>query len=183
MIYDIFLPFLIIFSIFSIIIILGKKIPQISLDNEASGGTEKPGGLTGLVCLCLATSEKILRQLRIHILKLDTRIFSLIEYLRKESAKKIDEVNKLSYKKIAKSAIENTAGGFTLKLQFKIEETKLLRTIAKNPKTAENYKKLGELYLKHKNFNDAKESFKEYLRLNPLDSEVKKMMDSATPFY
>lgn len=181
MIYDIFLPSLIIFSIFAIIIILAKKIPEISLENEAG---EKPAEetkkkqsfFTSLFFSILSALEKILRQIRIHILKLDTKIFSCIEYLRRESSKKIKEVNDFSYKNITRSAIEDNANKISLKFQFKLEETKLLHTIAKFPKNAENYKKLGYLYLKNNNFTDAAASLEEYLKLKPEDKEAEKIL-------
>lgn len=184
MIYDIFLPFLIIFSIFSIIIILVRKIPKVSFEGEEGKGTEavekiKPHSLTSLFCYILSSLEKALRQIRIHILKIDTKIFSAIEYLRRESARKIEEMNKMSYRKIAKDAFEHEASKISNKLQFKIEETKLLRTIARSPKIAENYKKLGELYAKNDNWRDAEASFEEYLKLIPYDLVVEKMLNEA----
>lgn len=181
MIYDVFLPFLIIFSIFSIIIILARKIPDISLKEDISGASRKKGQAphfpTLLLCFGLSSFEKILRQIRIHLLKFDTKIFSLIEYLRKESAKKLEDVNKLAHKSIAKTALEDNAHKISRKLQFKIEERKLLHTISRNPKEAENYKKLGFLYLENKNILDAEASFAEYLKLNPSDSEVLELME------
>lgn len=184
MIYNIFLPFLIIFSIFVIIIILARKIPEISLENEAGEKRSKESGkkqlaLTSLFCFILSAFEKILRQIRIHILKLDAKIFSCIEYLRRESAKKIKEVNKFSYKNIARLAIEDKADKISLKFQFKIEEIKLLHTIAGSPKNAANYKKLGDLYLKNNNLKDAEASFGEYLKLNPEDKEAEKVLSEV----
>lgn len=184
MVYDIYLPSLIIFSAFSIIIILARKIPGISFENEINRGLSesnkvKPHLPASLFCLALSSGEKILRQIRINILKLDTKIFSAIEYLRRESAKRIEEMNRVSYKNIAKSAIGHEAVRISNKLQFKIEETKLLRTIAKNPKFADNYKKLGELYVKNNNFRDAEASFAEYLKLKPDDAEVEKMFNEV----
>jgi tetratricopeptide (TPR) repeat protein len=182
MIYDVFLPFLIIFSIFSIIIILARKIPHISLDENVVSETAdkkepKPHRLTALFCFALSSSEKILRQVRIHILKFDAKIFSLIEYLRKESAKKLEEVNSLAHKNIAKTAVKNKADKISRKLQFKIEERKLLHIIARNPKVAENYKKLGLLYFQNENFTDAEASFSEYLKINPVDAETRELME------
>lgn len=181
MIYDIFLPSLIIFSIFAIIIILARKIPEISLENssvekQSKAIDKKHSYLASLLFFALSVLEKILRQIRIHILKLDTKIFSCIEYLRRESAKKIKKVNEISYKNITRSAIEDNASKISLKFQFKIEETKLLHTIARFPKNAGNYKKLGELYLKNNNFIDAAASFEEYLKLNPEDKEADEVL-------
>lgn len=245
MIYDVFLPFIIIFSIFSIIIILARKIPDISLEAEPkkdwlSEQAKKQHRATVLFCRALSIFEKTLRQLRIHILKLDAKIFKLIQYLRDKSAKKLEEINKLSYKSFAPSAekkvnkpkptikpqavsapqtvakphaaikpqiaekvaekdvlsavsvkakpaasssvlarnmdILGYPSKISVKFQFKIEERKLLHIIAKNPKVAENYKKLGMLYYKNENFLDAEAAFNEYLKLNYSDAEVKELV-------
>lgn len=183
MIYDVFLPGLIILSIFGIIIILARKIPDISLEQdtvaEVAQAGPKPHLLTSLFCFALASSEKVLRQIRVHILKLDTKIFSLIEYLRKESAKKLDDVNKLarSSNNIAKTVVEDNAIRISNKLQYKMEERRLLHTIARNPKLPENYKKLALLYMKNSNLNDAEAAFAEYIKLNPEDGEARKIID------
>ncbi len=184
MIYDIFLPFLIIFSIFTIIIILAKKIPEISFKNETmekqtKKSQDKHSIAPSIFFAVLSASEKILRQIRIHILKLDTKIFSCIEYLRKESSKKLKEVNNFSYKNITKSAIEDNTAKISLKFQFKIEETKLLHIIARFPKIADNYKRLSELYIKNNNFIDAIASMEEYLKLNPEDKEMENVLSEA----
>lgn len=223
MIYDVFLPFVIIFSIFSIIIILARKIPDISLEPEVKKDliaekAIKQHRAMVLFCKILSILEKILRQLRIHILKLDAKIFGAIQYLRDKSAKKLEEINKLSYKNFVPVAekkannpqiavkmqyIEkeilpsapiktpNHSGiGFaqkkikpserpdkiSTKHQLKIDERKLLQIIAKNPKNAENYKKLGMFYNKNENFPDAEAAFNEYLKLNSSDNEVKEIL-------
>lgn len=108
MIYDVSLPLIIILSIFGIIVILARKIPDISLEAETkkdwfSEQAKKQHRTTVLFCKVLSILEKTLRQLRIHILKLDAKIFSLIQYLREKSAKKLDELNKLSYKSFSPS--------------------------------------------------------------------------------
>lgn len=231
MIYDVSLPLIIIVSIFGIIIILARKIPDISLEAEVkkdwfSEQAKKQHRTTVLFCKALSILEKTLRQLRIHILKLDAKIFSLIQYLRDKSAKKLEEINKLSYKSFAPSiekkvsrskpevkihAVSNAESPeikkveapvistqieptinissalksnkileypnkISIKFQFKVEERKLLHIIAKNPKNAENYKKLGMLYYKHDNFLDAEAAFNEYLKLNSSDSEIREII-------
>ncbi|MBU3925271.1 hypothetical protein KKB43_01260 [Patescibacteria group bacterium] len=223
MIYDVFLPFIIIFSIFSIIIILARKIPDISLEAEAkkdwlSEEAKKQHKATVLFCKALSILEKTLRQLRIHILKLDAKIFGLIQYLRDKSAKKLEEINKLSHKSFTpiidkkarkfESQAKPQSGGkdilpavsvhsapladsssapksikthghpnkIFIKFQFKVEEKKLLHIIAKNPKNAENYKKLGMLYYKNENLLDAEAAFTEYLKLNPSDNQAKEIL-------
>lgn len=189
MIYDVLLLFIIIFSIFIIIIILARKIPYISLDIEAKKDligeeAKKQHKSTILFCKALSVLEKALRQIRIHILKLDTKIFGLIQYLRDKSAKRLEEINRISYKSFT-SAVGKEANKyqFAVKRQnskkdvemVNIEEKKLLRIIAKNPKNAENYKKLGMLYFKNDNFLDAEAAFQEYLKLNPSDNQIREI--------
>ncbi len=210
---------------------MARKIPDISLEIEVkkdwlSEEAKKQRRATVLFCKALLISEKTLRQIRIHILKLDSKIFSLIQYLRDKSAKKLEEINKLSCKSFI-PAIEKKANKpeppvkpqaqpqtkpqgigkdilssapvqavslvnsssapksikpprqpnkISIKFQFKIEERKLLHIIAKNPKNAENYKKLGMLYYKNENFLDAEAAFVEYLKLNPSDDQIKEVL-------
>lgn len=52
-------------------------------------------------------------------------------------------------------------------------EELLIERIAINPKDIEAYERLGEYYLEIKNLEHAKECFKQILRLNPLNSNVK----------
>ncbi|MBU3965476.1 hypothetical protein KKG29_03330 [Patescibacteria group bacterium] len=165
--YDAVLSALIILSFFGIIIILIRKIPEISsgywrdkaLSDALAGEKGKSSKMKNLLFLILIKLEKFLRQIRIYILKLDGKTFAWIEHLRKKS-----------------SEITNNANKISLKLHFKIEESRLLNMVARNPKNPENYKKLGLLYFQNKNFKDAGESLKEYLKLNPGDDEIKKIM-------
>lgn len=224
MIYEVSLPLIIILSIVSIIIILARKIPDISLEAEVKKDwlneeVKKQHRATVLFCHALVILEKTLRQLRIHILKLDVKIFSLIEYLREKSAKRLNEINKLTHKSFAPimekkvnkfySAAKSQGVGreitsapsaqarpvinflpavksikipeqsekVLIKTQFNIEERKLLHIIAKNPKNAENYKKLGALYFKNDNLIDAEAAFDEYLKLNPSDNQIREILE------
>lgn len=165
--YEKVLLVLITLSFFGIIIILIRKIPEISSGHwqskEQSGSigdkkvnTQKANNLLYFILVKL---EKFLRQVRIYILKLDGKTFAWIEHLRQKSSEITDSANKIP-----------------LKLHFKIEEGRLLNMIAGNPKNPENYKKLGLLYFQNKNFKDAGESLKECLKLNPDDEEVKKIV-------
>ncbi|MFZ2193386.1 MAG: tetratricopeptide repeat protein [Candidatus Moraniibacteriota bacterium] len=52
-------------------------------------------------------------------------------------------------------------------------EELLIERIAINPKDIEAYERLGEYYLEIKNLEHAKECFKQILRLNPLNSNIK----------
>ena len=52
----------------------------------------------------------------------------------------------------------------------------LIERIAANPKDVEAYERLGEYYLEIKNLEHAKECFKQILKLNPLNSNVRYKM-------
>lgn len=180
--YESILPYLAVFSIIAVILILARKIPKISFEEGGSeniGGKEgiKPNFLKNLFYSALAIFEKILRQVRIRILKFDTKLFSWMELLRKESAKKLENVNKMAHDNITKAIAENKPSKISHRLQFKMEEKKLLYIIARNPKKAENYKRLGMMYYENNNFEDAEASFAEYLKLNPDDFEAKNLLE------
>jgi tetratricopeptide (TPR) repeat protein len=55
-------------------------------------------------------------------------------------------------------------------------EELLIERIAANPKDIEAYERLGEYYLEIKNLDHAKECFKQILKLNPINSNVKYKM-------
>lgn len=54
----------------------------------------------------------------------------------------------------------------------KLEEL-LIERIAVNPKDIEAYERLGEYYMDIKSYNDAKECFKQVIKLNPMNRNVK----------
>jgi len=58
------------------------------------------------------------------------------------------------------------------KVKGKLEEA-LIERIAINPKDVEAYERLGEYYLEIKNYEDAKECFRQVLKLNPANRNVK----------
>ena len=56
----------------------------------------------------------------------------------------------------------------------------MILEIAKNPKDAELYKKLGQVYLRTGESGDAFESFKKALELNPDDAETKTKLEKIS---
>ncbi len=58
-----------------------------------------------------------------------------------------------------------------------ILEKKIVNKIAKNPKDMENYRELGELYIKMKNFSDAEECYKQVLRVHLRDVDAKRKLE------
>lgn len=58
-----------------------------------------------------------------------------------------------------------------------ILEKKLIQKIANNPKDMENYRELGELYIKMKSFSDAEECYKQILKVHLRDVDAKRKME------
>ncbi|MFW5885379.1 MAG: tetratricopeptide repeat protein [Patescibacteria group bacterium] len=59
----------------------------------------------------------------------------------------------------------------------KILEKKLINKIAQNPKDAENYRQLGELYLKMENYSDSLDCYKQVLRFKTRDVDAKRKIE------
>ncbi|KKT76220.1 MAG: hypothetical protein UW72_C0009G0020 [Parcubacteria group bacterium GW2011_GWF2_44_7] len=57
------------------------------------------------------------------------------------------------------------------------QEKDLIDAIAKKPKNIEAYKELGFLYLKKKNFPDARSCFRQVLKLNPEEIEIGRKLE------
>ncbi|MFA6973847.1 MAG: tetratricopeptide repeat protein [Parcubacteria group bacterium] len=60
-------------------------------------------------------------------------------------------------------------------IKDRLEEL-LIERIAINPKDIEAYERLGEYYMEIKSYNDAKECFKQVIKLNPSDRNAKYRM-------
>ncbi len=66
------------------------------------------------------------------------------------------------------------------KMDLKAEEQRLIIEIAKNPKDATLYRELGNIYMKTGEINDAWESFKKALELEPTDEESKGKLEKLS---
>jgi len=140
--------------------------------------------------------EKTLRKLRVTLLKLDNVFLNLIERAREKSQilkarsrawvehhrlKKIEKLQMLekldqaevsetiekAKKESKKEPVPKKEKDSTL-----AEEKKLVDLITKEPRNIEAYRKLGFLYLKLDNKEDAKNCFREVLKIDPDDLEV-----------
>ncbi len=60
-----------------------------------------------------------------------------------------------------------------------ILEKKLVQKIVENPKQIENYRQLGELYIKIENYPEALECYKQILRIYPRDVDSKRKMEKV----
>lgn len=131
----------------------------------------------------LAEFEKFLRKFRLLFLKIETLNSRLIHKVRKTT---IEQGEVLSEKAAQEEAQQLAAikaetedkkdGGMDLKEK----EQSLIIEIAKDPKNSELYKGLGRLYIKTKNWEDAYESFKKAVELNPEDVEANQELDRAS---
>lgn len=90
---------------------------------------------------------------------------------REEREKKIEilaqEEEKVPQPMISKEATLPKSG-----IKSKLEEL-LIERVASNPKDIEAYERLGEYYMEIENYSDAKECFKQVLKLNPTNRNVK----------
>jgi cytochrome c-type biogenesis protein CcmH/NrfG len=59
----------------------------------------------------------------------------------------------------------------------KILEKKLINKIAQNPKDIENYRQLGELYLKMENYSDSLDCYKQVLKFKTRDVDAKRKIE------
>lgn len=121
----------------------------------------------------LAEFEKFLRKLRLISLKIDSLTNSLIGRVRK-TTRGYEE--KIIQQKQEKERAEFESAAVAAVIQgtakdFKNEEQRLIIEIAKNPKNPELYKQLGELYLSEDVLDDARESFKKAVELDPNDAQ------------
>lgn len=124
----------------------------------------------------LAEFEKFLRKLRLASLRIDTLTDRLIHRVRKSAAYHGEVLSRESA--VPESIVE--ADGSDKKKDWKEEEQRLIIEIAKEPKNAELYKKLGDVYIKMKENQDALESFKKSLELNPGDDEAKSKLEKVS---
>jgi len=124
----------------------------------------------------LAEFEKFLRRLRLISLRIDTFMSQLVHRIRKSNARREETLNKETETEIEKE-ISKPIRANDVKKDLKEEEQRLIIEIAKNPKDAELYKKLGQIYLKTREDGDAFESFKKALELNPEDRETKAKLE------
>lgn len=129
----------------------------------------------------LAEFEKFLRKFRLFSLKVDTAINHLIRRVRKSVVHHEGVINEEAAAVQVEQDIRITNGnnGNGATKDWKEEEQKLIIEIAKNPKNAEFYKKLGNIYAKTGEWYDAVESFKKSLELDPEDAGIKIKLERA----
>ena len=66
-----------------------------------------------------------------------------------------------------------------LGIDREILERKIIAKITANPKDQENYRQLGDLYLKMENFRDAEECYQQILKIKPRDVAAKRKLEKV----
>jgi tetratricopeptide (TPR) repeat protein len=127
----------------------------------------------------LVETEKFLRRLRVASLKMDRFSDSLIKKVRSKTYPNGTTQTYLKEKSdtTKDKTVENKTRGELEEL--KKDEQKLIIEIAKNPKNASAYEKLGDLYMKMEDFKDAEGSYEAAIELNPNNEELKKKLSST----
>lgn len=130
----------------------------------------------------LAEFEKFLRKFRLLSLKLDAATNHLIRRIRKSVMHHESVINEeaAAIQVEQDARVSNGVNSNGTVKDWKEEEQKLIIEIAKNPKNAEFYKKLGNIYAKTGEWYDAVESFKKSLELDPEDAGIKIKLERAS---
>lgn len=107
-----------------------------------------------------AESEKILRRLHLIFLKIEALTHNLANRLRRSKQKQEAKV-------AAEEAMEEAVMSIAPPIDPKEEEQHLIMEIAKNPKDPLLYLRLGDVYLKTEDKENARMSFATVLQLDP----------------
>ena len=205
---------IIVFSIGVIIFIFGKNIPKIKetqnddllFEKENKEEKKKFSYLCGRLArrikkdsyrekkdLIWKWLEKSLRKIRINFLKLDNKIVSVLEKLKKKSVNhdnnnsefKVDDT-KLEKSEIDESKDELQASKITSEEKNKDEdeiekkeeksdkEKEYIDLIFKSPKNIKAYWKLGIVYSRKKRYKDSISCFRQIIKIDPGYTKAKK---------
>ena len=126
----------------------------------------------------MGETEKLLRKVRLSFLKIDTLTHNLTLRLRR-STKHHEAILKKEEEEAVTEAIVAIPSVPTL--DPKEEEQHLIMEIAKNPKDKLLYLRLGDVYLKINDLENALLSFKTVLDLDPENWYAKKKLEKLPP--
>jgi tetratricopeptide (TPR) repeat protein len=184
--FELIAKLIIVFSTGGILVIIVRKIPAFRNISEEdikslSFNTASKGKISqkikkinyqNIIQSAVVKLEKILRKLRIIALRFDNRFERWIQILKdkEQELKTKTHLSKIQWieKRKALKKKEN---------KFILEEKKFIKTIVKNPSDVNTYRALGLLYLKQKNYKDAKASFKQILKIDSKDKEAKEKLE------
>ena len=134
----------------------------------------------------LTELEKALRQTRVWFSKLDRWWAGIINRVRtaREDSMPEDVQTPLADEVTPVPAVEASVRIVSKKSKLdpqklKEEEQRLIVEIAQNPKDGLLYETLGDVYVQMGNFNDAIESFKAAISLNPEDQGLKNKLSQV----
>lgn len=104
-----------------------------------------------------------------------------IEKITKEVAKEEDQalLEKIETVNAETDKVEEEEDmeGSEPEMPVSAEEKKYIDMIAENPKDREAYRALGFIYLRQKNYSDARASFRQVLKLDPADEEIQNRLN------
>lgn len=141
----------------------------------------------------LVETEKLLRRIRILFSTVDRWSETLIRKLRRAQRHRVIAVQKEEAVPVpspapvqaapapvvpAEPAVRRPAPRPNMEL-LKQEEQELIISIAQDPKNAKLYLMLGDILVKMKNFNDARESYETVLKLEPENEKAKKKISAV----
>jgi len=177
------LLFLTIASLIALLYFIGLKIVQLPEAEEievyeASMINDKYNQFFEKIKLFLiANSEKIFRRFRIWMLKAENLFATWAEkfYEKRKSYIFAKKLPFLSSPFFIRHKIKNYEETVDILNEPELinEEKKIIANIVDNPKNHILYLKLGLIYYRLKNFEDAKKTFEEALKLNPSCIEAK----------
>lgn len=138
------------------------------------------GRIKEYLSIWLQEIEKLIRKIRLLFSRVDRLSDSMIKRIRKVNQQRVaKEEAKESVEETLESKIPEYVDVPTVQVRgrrstvdaatLKKEEQRLIVEIAHAPKNPRLYRELGEVYVKMKNYDDAKESFSTALKFNPAD--------------
>ncbi|MDP2647854.1 MAG: tetratricopeptide repeat protein [Candidatus Yanofskybacteria bacterium] len=130
----------------------------------------------------LKETEKLLRKIRLMFSKFDRVSSTMIHRMRKEELKAEIE-NPVQEQKNQKPTIGDIYSQPKSEREvaeaLRLEEQHLIVEIAKDPKNANLYVQLGEVYMNMNDFTDARDSFKAAHDLDPEDQSINKKLSAV----
>ncbi len=190
MLYSIIPPLLVIFSLVGIILFLMKKAPQVAylededfkIKKKQKTLREKMKRMIKRIILVIGKIvEMVKEKIKIILTKKEKD-----ENKKSDSIKEAEIMRKIKETKQSRQRIENNLKEFFGKKEKivrpiisekvvrprKIEKI-MIEKIANNPKDVKAYESLGDYYLEIENWKDAKECFKQAIKLDAQNVNVK----------
>ena len=143
------------------------------------------------IAIWLHEVEKLIRRIRLLFSKVDRLSDGLLQRIRNIHQRRVaQEAAKEAAEASEESVSKPQAGDYvdvpTVQVKsrrsgpdpvaLKSEEQRLIVEIAHDPKNPKLYRDLGDVYMKMKNLEDARESFTTSLKFNPGDEVVQKKL-------